>query len=103
MANGRSSTSRTLRKAIATPLSPELERRVALRVRSGLYGSREEVLAEAIRLLEDRDRLYAPRLAKLQREVREAAEALDAGHAVSGEDAFAAARLRVRKVRRRVG
>ena len=38
-------------------LTPELEEIVAQRVSSGLYASASEVIREALRLLEERDRL----------------------------------------------
>ncbi len=44
-------------------LTPELEELVRRKVESGLYGSASEVVREALRLLEERDRLARLRAA----------------------------------------
>jgi antitoxin ParD1/3/4 len=50
-------------------LTPELERLVQDKVRSGRYLSASEVVREALRLLEDQDRLREMRLEELRREI----------------------------------
>jgi antitoxin ParD1/3/4 len=55
-------------------LTPELEQIVIKRVRSGLFASASEVIREALRLLEEKDRLDL-----LRREVRLGLEQLDQG------------------------
>jgi len=55
-------------------LTPELEKIVAERVRSGRYASASEVIREALRLLEERDQLN-----QLRQEVRLGLEQLDQG------------------------
>ena len=52
-------------------LTPHLEDMVKGKVKSGLYGSSSEVIREALRLLEERDRLGQIRLAELRDAVRE--------------------------------
>jgi antitoxin ParD1/3/4 len=47
-------------------LTSELEQFVHEKVKSGRYLSASEVVREALRLLEERDRLYYVRLAELQ-------------------------------------
>ncbi|MEO8603255.1 MAG: type II toxin-antitoxin system ParD family antitoxin [bacterium] len=84
----------------ATALSPTIERRIAAQLKGGCYASREEVIAEALRLLEERDRLFGPRIAGLQSDVRDALQALDAGEGVGASEAFSTARRRVRSARK---
>lgn len=59
-------------------LTPHLEELVKRKVDSGLYVSASEVLREALRLLEERDRLYALRLEELRTEIK---MGLDSGEA----------------------
>jgi antitoxin ParD1/3/4 len=56
-------------------LTPELQKFVAERVQSGRYASASEVIREALRLLEDSDRLN-----QLRQDVRLGLEQLDDGH-----------------------
>ena len=57
-------------------LTPQLENLVKKKVDSGLYGSASEVMREALRLLEERDRIHAIRLEELRAEIR---RGLDSG------------------------
>ncbi len=50
-------------------LTPQLEELVKKKVASGLYGSASEVLREALRLLEERDRIHALRIEGLRAEI----------------------------------
>ncbi|HBB33498.1 MAG TPA: type II toxin-antitoxin system ParD family antitoxin [Cyanobacteria bacterium UBA8803] len=50
-------------------LTPELERFVQEKVKSGRYLSASEVMREALRLMEERDKIREWRLAKLQAEI----------------------------------
>ncbi|MFA4902238.1 MAG: type II toxin-antitoxin system ParD family antitoxin [Desulfobaccales bacterium] len=59
-------------------LTPQLEELVKRKVDSGLYVSASEVLREALRLLEERDRLKALRLEELRAEIK---KGLDSGEA----------------------
>jgi antitoxin ParD1/3/4 len=59
-------------------LTPQLEELVKKKVDSGLYGSASEVIREALRLLEERDRINAVRLEGLRVEIR---KGLDSGEA----------------------
>ena len=47
-------------------LTPQLEEMVRQKVESGLYGSASEVVREALRLMEEQDRLRAARLEQLR-------------------------------------
>ena len=57
-------------------LTPQLEALVQRKVESGLYGSASEVMREALRLLEERDRLRSMRLEELRAEIQ---QGLDSG------------------------
>ncbi|MGI0488557.1 type II toxin-antitoxin system ParD family antitoxin [Pantanalinema rosaneae CENA516] len=66
-------------------LTPELEQFVRHKVESGRYLSASEVIREALRLLEERDRLYQARLADLQTEITLGVESADRGELYDGE------------------
>ena len=51
-------------------LTPELERIVNKKVKSGMYNSASEVVREALRLLEEQDRLRAMKLEALRHEIQ---------------------------------
>lgn len=51
-------------------LTPQLEEMVRAKVGSGLYTSASEVVREALRLMEERDRLRDAKLDELRREIR---------------------------------
>ena len=57
-------------------LTPQLEDLVRQKVASGRYNSASEVVREALRLLEEQDRLRAAKLETLRRDIR---EGLDSG------------------------
>ena len=59
-------------------LTPQLEEMVRQKVESGLYGSASEVVREALRLMEEQDRMRAARLDQLRQDVR---AGLDSGPA----------------------
>lgn len=60
-------------------LTPQLEEFVKRRVESGLYHSASEVIREALRLLEERDRLREMRLQVLRKMVQEGIDQMDKG------------------------
>ncbi len=60
-------------------LTRELEQLVNDKVKSGLYHTASEVIRDALRLLEERDRLYQLRLTELREEVRKGLDQLDRG------------------------
>ena len=57
-------------------LTPQLEELVKRKVESGLYGSASEVMREALRLLEEHDRLRSMRLEELRAKIQ---KGLDSG------------------------
>ena len=60
-------------------LTPELEEFIGHKVASGLYGSSSEVVRDALRLMEERDRLLDARLEDLRGEVRKGLTQLKEG------------------------
>lgn len=60
-------------------LTPELEQYVHSKVKSGRYLSASEVVREALRLLEERDRLREMRLETLQKQIAAGIEQSDQG------------------------
>ncbi len=58
-------------------LTPQLEALVRAKVDSGLYTSASEVVREALRLMQEQDRLREAKLEELRRDVR---RGLDSGH-----------------------
>lgn len=55
-------------------LTPQLEQLVREKVSSGRYTSASEVIREALRLMEDQDRLRTMKLEQLRRDIREGLE-----------------------------
>ena len=55
-------------------LTPQLEELVRAKVESGLYGSASEVVREALRLMDEQDRIRAAKLEQLRTEVRRGLE-----------------------------
>jgi len=51
-------------------LTPQLEALVKNKVESGLYGSASEVMRDALRLLEERDRRQSSRIEELRAEIK---------------------------------
>jgi antitoxin ParD1/3/4 len=70
-------------------LTPELERMVDERVKTGRYASASEVIREGLRLLEEHDQARAVRLTEFNRELGRRLDTLDRGQHVSPADARA--------------
>ena len=70
-------------KAMILDLPTQLESLIRDKVATGPYASETEVVAEALRLLEQRDRDNAARLEELRREVQRGIDQLDRGEAVT--------------------
>jgi antitoxin ParD1/3/4 len=52
-------------------LTPQLEEMIRQKVDSGLYNSASEVVREALRLMDERDRMRATKLDQLRQEIQE--------------------------------
>jgi antitoxin ParD1/3/4 len=52
-------------------LTPQLEEMIRQKVDSGLYNSASEVVRDALRLMDEKDRLRATKLDQLRQEIRE--------------------------------
>lgn len=66
-------------------LAPQIEKRVQDKVKSGAYRSPDEVLEEALRLLDDRERKFAALRADIQVGLDQAGR----GEVVDGGEVFA--------------
>lgn len=69
-------------------LTPELERRIAEKVQSGLYSTTSEVVRAALRRLFEGDDEREHLLAKLNTEFDEAIAELDRGEGLDGDAVF---------------
>jgi len=69
-------------------LTPELEQLVAGKVASGRYQSASEVFREALRLLEEEDRLREMRLEEARKQIAVGLEAARRGDLHDGEAFF---------------
>jgi antitoxin ParD1/3/4 len=77
-------------------LTPELEQLIHKKVERGLYLSSSEVVREALRLLEEQDRLDVIKLEELRREIQIGVDQAYRGELLDGPNAFATLRKKVR-------
>jgi antitoxin ParD1/3/4 len=75
-------------------LTPQLEEMVRQKVTSGLYTSASEVVREALRLMDEKDRLQSAKLAQLREDIR---EGLNSGDATAWDAADVKRQARARK------
>ncbi|MGA2965427.1 MAG: type II toxin-antitoxin system ParD family antitoxin [Terriglobales bacterium] len=76
-------------------LTPELERLVDDKVKTGRYASASEVIREGLRLLEEQDEAKQLRLAEVRQKIDRGIDELDRGLGIPGPEARA--RLRQRR------
>lgn len=67
-------------------LTPALERLVHKKVRSGDYQSASEVVRDALRMLQERDRQRTQRLAELRKELQIGLDELGRGEGIELDD-----------------
>lgn len=81
-------------------LTPELKEFVEKEVATGMYQTASEVIRAGLRRLKDDSAVRAPKtpttLAELEARLLEAAESIDAGRGVDGEEVFARLRKRMK-------
>lgn len=87
--------------AMNVSLTRALEDFVNKKVASGRYGSASEVVREALRLLEDRERIREAQIAELRGEVTRGIVQLDAGEGVPLDMAKVKAHARRKLARKR--
>jgi antitoxin ParD1/3/4 len=75
-------------------LTPQLEELVRSKVNSGMYTSASEVVREALRLMDEQDRLRQAKLDELRRDVR---RGLDSGTSEQWDAAAVKAKARARR------
>lgn len=76
-------------------LPPDLKQLVEEKIASGEYAGADELVGEALHLLQHRDQLRRYKLAALRREIDLAYEDVDKGDVYDGEEAAAALRQRM--------
>jgi antitoxin ParD1/3/4 len=81
-------------------LTPELEDLVHSKVNTGRYNSASEVVREALRLLEEHDRVRELRIKEMRQKIDEGWEALARGEGIDGEVAFKTLDRRHRRFKR---
>lgn len=79
-------------------LTPQLEELVRAKVASGMYTSASEVVCEALRLMDEQDRLRAARLEQLREDIR---EGLNSGPSKAWNAKEAKREARARQARKR--
>lgn len=82
-------------------LTKELEDLVNSKVGTGRYLSASEVVRDALRLLEERDRMQEIRVEEMRRAIRAGNEQLARGEHIAGESVFGEIREKSRQRRRK--
>jgi antitoxin ParD1/3/4 len=69
-------------------LTPELEQLVQGKVKSGRYNSASEVVREALRLMEQRDEVFALRKSQIRKQIEEGWQSAKRGDLLGGDEVF---------------
>ncbi len=70
-------------------LTPELEKMVQSKVRTGRYNSASEVVREALRLMDERDQIKEMNRDELRKKITVGLKSLEEGRHSDGEEFFA--------------
>ncbi len=70
-------------------LSPDSENFIQDKVKTGVYKSAEDVVHQALKLLEERDFSFAVRKDEIRQKINEGLESLRRGAGLDGEEVFA--------------
>jgi antitoxin ParD1/3/4 len=81
-------------------LTPELEKLVTQKVKSGLYQSASEVIREGLRLLDGQDRIREVHLNEVRRKIQTGLDQLDRGEGIPGNLAYARMKQRSAEFRK---
>lgn len=69
-------------------LTPALEKLIQAKVKRGLYNSASEVIREALRLLDEHDRLRQIKLQSLKKQIAVGIKQADRGELIDGKEVF---------------
>jgi antitoxin ParD1/3/4 len=69
-------------------LTPELEKLVQSKVKSGRYNSATEVVHDSLRLLEHRDEVFTLRKEEIRKQIEEGWQSAQRGELVDGDEVF---------------
>ena len=81
-------------------LTPELEKLVTQKVKSGLYQSASEVIREGLRLLDGQDRIREVHLNEVRMKIKTGLYQLDRGEGIPGNLAYARMKQRSAEFRK---
>ena len=87
------------RSTLNISLTPELGQFVSSRVASGRYLTASEVIREALRLLEEQERVREMRIEELQSQIKVGIDQLDRGEAIDGKDVFKEVKEKIKRKR----
>lgn len=90
------------RATLNISLTPEQNKFIASKVSSGSYLTASEVVREALRLLQEHERLREMHLEELRSKIQEGLDALDRGEKRSGEEVFCNLKKKIKKKRNRI-
>ncbi|HUY14185.1 MAG TPA: type II toxin-antitoxin system ParD family antitoxin [Terriglobia bacterium] len=82
-------------------LTPALEMLVQNKVKAGRYNSASEVVREALRLFEERDRIRELQIQQLQKKINEGWASLERGGGVDGQTFFRGLEREEQELRRK--
>ena len=82
-------------------LTPELQKFIHRKVKSGMYYSASEVVREGLRLLREQDEIRKWRRKALQEKIERGIAQLERGEGIDGDEFFEQLRLQGERLRRK--